>query len=67
MEYGLQFYRFNKAQDVVAKGTRICPAVTLECCSCPMKGLAELGEIPGVEIRIVKPMGIRRILVSLAQ
>ena len=59
VEYGLQFYRFNKTQDIwtpeelqsTIKGQEKTLFLTDD------KGLMDLSNVPGIEIRIVKTVG----------
>jgi|KBSMisStaDraftv2_1062788.scaffolds.fasta_scaffold26213_2 4-amino-4-deoxy-L-arabinose transferase-like glycosyltransferase len=59
VEYGMQFYRYNKTQDIWTPEElkMVVPRGEKKLFVSDEKGLVDLGSIPGVEIKIEKAVG----------
>jgi len=59
VEYGMQFYRFNRTQDIwnADELRMVIPKGEKKLFVSDEKGLVELGSVPGVEIKIEKAVG----------
>jgi len=59
VEYGMQFYRFNRTQDIwnADELRTVIPKGEKKLFVSDEKGLVELGSVPGVEIKIEKAVG----------